>query len=123
MTKDDNNETSVPDDEAKHAQKDHLHKTGFDPEVNAWSSKQVAEYFNSILKTSEKKDKAVYLSLVNYFNLEAEILPKKYSKDRTHSILDAPLKAISSGSSEKLISVYLNKSFALRTRAKKKKRK
>ncbi len=123
MTKDDNNERSIPDDGAKQTQKDHLHKIIFDPEENTWSSKQVAEYFSSILKTSERKDKAVYLSMVNYFNLEAEILPKKYSKDRTHSILDASLQALSCGSPEKLISVYLNKSYALRTRAKKKKRK
>lgn len=82
---------------------------------------QVADYFNSILKSSEAKDKSLYLSLVNYFNLENEILPKKYSEDKLCSIIDASREAIKNGSYQKLISVYLNKTFALRTRAKKKK--
>ena len=81
------------------------------------SSKQIAEYLNSNLKTTEKKHKSLYLSLVNYFNLEDEILPKKYSKDELHSIIDATREAIKNRSSQKLISVYLNKTFALRTRA------
>ena len=91
-----------------------------EPECNIFSSMQVADYFNSILKSSEAKDKPLYLSLVNYFNLENEILPKKYSEDKLCSIIDASREAIKNGTSQKLISVYLNNSFALRTRARKK---
>ena len=91
----------------------------WDPESTI-SSKQIAEYLNSILRSTEKKHKSLYLSLVNYFNLEAEILPKKYSKNEYHSIIDASSEAIKKESSEKLISVYLKKTFTLRTRAKNK---
>jgi len=92
----------------------------WDPESTI-SSKQIAENLNSILRSTERKHKSLYLSLVNYFNLEAEILPKKYSKNEYHSIIDASSEAIKKESSQKLISVYLKKTFALRTRAKNKK--
>ena len=91
----------------------------WDPESTI-SSKQIAENLNSILRPTEKKHKSLYLSLVNYFNLEAEIFPKKYSKDEYHSIIDASSEAIKMNLLKNLISVYLKKTFALRTRAKNK---
>lgn len=121
MNQDENDFHSLSSTEPNQQQKKSSNPIDCEPECNIFSSMQVADYFNSILKSSEAKDKPLYLSLVNYFNLENEILPKKYSEDKLCSIIDASREAIKNGSSQKLISVYLNKTFALRTRAKKKK--
>tara|TARA_B100001248_G_C27118402_1_gene334583 strand:+ start:131 stop:502 length:372 start_codon:yes stop_codon:yes gene_type:complete len=121
MNQDENGFHSLSSTEPNQQQKKSSNPIDCEPECNISSSKQVADYFNSILKSSEAKDKSLYLSLVNYFNLESEILPKKYSEDKLRSIIDASREAIKNGSSQKLISVYLNKTFALRTRARKNK--
>ena len=121
MKQDENDFHSLSSTEPNRHQKKSSNPIDCEPECNISSSKQVADYFNSILKSSEAKDKSLYLSLVNYFNLESEILPKKYSEDKLCSIIDASREAIKNGSSQKLISVYLNKTFALRTRARKNK--
>ena len=121
MKQDENDFHSLSSTEPNQQQKKSSNPIDCEPECNISSSKQVADYFNSILKSSEAKDKSLYLSLVNYFNLESEILPKKYSEDKLRSIIDASREAIKNGSSQKLISVYLNKTFALRTRARKNK--
>lgn len=106
--------------EPNQQQKKSTNPIDFEPVCNTLSSKQIAENVNFALKSSKNQDKAVYLTMLNYFNLEAEILPKKYSKDELHSIIDASSEAIKNGSSQKLISVYLKKTFALRTRKRKK---
>ena len=117
MNQDENDSYPISSMEPNQQEKKSSNPIDCEPEFNISSSKQVADYLNSILKSSEKKDKSLFLSLVNYFNLEDEILPKKYSKDELHSIIDATREAIKNRSSQKLISVYLNKTFALRTRA------
>ena len=122
MNRDENDSHPPSAKEPNQEQKQSSGPIEWDPESTI-SSKQIAEYLNSILRSTEKKHKSLYLSLVNYFNLEAEILPKKYSKDEYHSIIDASSEAIQNESSQNLISVYLKKTFALRTRAKKKKSK
>ena len=100
MNRDENDSHPLSAKEPNQEQKQSCGPIEWDPESTI-SSKQIAENLNSILSSTERKHKSLYLSLVNYFNLEAEILPKKYSKNEYHSIIDASSEAIKKESSQK----------------------
>ena len=92
---------------------------GFGPEDDGLSSQEVAEHLKTFFNLdSSKEEKELHRTMIEYFKLEAEILPTKYTKADFRTILDACSDAIENGYTQKLISACLEKRIILSQRQK-----
>ena len=88
--------------------------TGFGPEDDGLSSQEVAENLKTFFNLdSSKEEKELHRTMIEYFKLEAEILPMKYTNADFQTILDACSDAVKNGYAQKLISACLEKRIIL----------
>ena len=88
--------------------------TGFGPEDDGLSSRQIAKELENVFNPGVKKEeKELHRTMIEYFKLEAEILPMKYTKVDFRTIIDACSDAVKNGYAQKLISACLEKRIIL----------
>lgn len=88
--------------------------TGFEPEDDGLSSQEVAENLKTFFNLNlSKEEKELHRNMIEYFKLEAEILPMKYANADFQTIIDACSDAVKNGYAQKLISACLEKRIIL----------
>jgi hypothetical protein len=86
----------------------------FYSEVDGLSSQEVAENLKTFFNLdASKEENELHCTMISYFNLEAEILPMKYTKADFRTILDACSDAVENRYMQKLISACLEKRIIL----------
>ena len=88
--------------------------TGFGTEDDGLTSGQIAkELENTFNPNVKNEEKELHRTMIEYFNLEAKILPMKYTKADFRSVLDACSDAVENEYMQKLISACLEKRIIL----------